>query len=214
MKKLWLFLALVPAILCGCDPTEELSEGMEPVDLGLSVKWASCNLGGTVATDNGGYCAWGETLFKVSCMQENYSLYDEEDGFTKYCTNSAYGTKDDLSQLLPEDDIAAATAGEGWRIPTEAEWQELLEKCTWKWTRLNKVPGCRITASNGHWIFLPAAGNRTNALVAEQSGGYYWSASLDLRFSDQATSLLVEAPRAELVAQPRFMGLSIRPVCQ
>ena len=81
-------------------------------------------------------------------------------------------------------------------------------------SRLDKVPGCRITASNGRGSFLPAAGNRTNALVAEQSGGYYWSASLDLRFSDQATSLLVEAPRAELVAQPRFMGLSIRPVCQ
>ena len=98
---------------------------------------------------------------------------------TKYCTYSSYGTVDNKTALDPEDDAAHVNWGGSWRMPTNAEFEELLNtsNCTWTWTTLNGVSGYKVVSKKsgyaGNWIFLPAAGCRggTNRLGAVFSQG-------------------------------------------
>ena len=157
----------------------------EYVDLGLpsGLLWATCNMGADTPEDYGDYFAWGETqlkeYYKWNIYQYCNVTYDQ---LTKYCSNSSYGYNgftDNLTTLLPEDDAAAANWGNGWRIPTYAEWQELLDNTTRTWTTQNGVNGQLFTASNGNSLFLPAAGYRYDSSLYFAGGyGYYWSSSL------------------------------------
>ena len=136
------------------------------VDLGLSVKWSKYNLSdnGLVGSQEsyGEYYAWGETETKDR-MDFNQSTYSLNSGtsITKYNTNS-YGFVDKKTILEPGDDAAAVILGDNWRMPTEAEWTELLQQCTWTWTSINLVNGYKITSKKtgytDQWIFLPAPG--------------------------------------------------------
>ena len=75
-------------------------------------------------------------------------------------------------------DAARANWGGGWRMPTESEMQELIDKCTWTWTTQNGVKGYKVTGSSGASIFLPAAGYRHgSSLGLAGIYGYYWSSS-------------------------------------
>ncbi|MBQ9362325.1 MAG: Ig-like domain-containing protein [Bacteroidaceae bacterium] len=153
----------------------------EAVDLGLSVKWATMNIGASSPEDYGDYFAWGETTAKDTYNWSTYKWcngsYDTQ---TKYCTSSSYGTVDNKTVLDLEDDAARANWGGSWRMPTDAEWTELQTNCTWTWTSQNGVYGRKVTASNGNSIFLPAAGCRYDSYFAGVgSYGYYWSSSLD-----------------------------------
>ena len=157
------------------------------VDLGLpsGLLWATCNVGADNPEDYGDYFAWGETVTKDTY---NWSTYQYCNGsyttFTKYCNNSSYGYNgftDNLTTLLPEDDAATANWGSGWRMPTQAEFQELLDNTTMIWTTQNGVNGRLFTASNGNSLFLPAAGRRAGSnLFYDGSYGYYWSSSLNM----------------------------------
>ena len=147
------------------------------VDLGLSVKWACCNVGATAPEEYGDYFAWGETSPKSSYTNENYQhwvvWYDEIWGDW----NFEYATlNSDISGT--QYDAATANWGGGWRMPTEAEQKELLINCTWEWTTLNGVNGGRVTGSNGNSIFLPAAGVRVGT-SSDLVGSYcfYWSST-------------------------------------
>ena len=156
------------------------------VDLGLpsGTLWATCNIGATKPEEYGYYFAWGETQPKTTY---NWSTYRYCNGdsrqLTKYC-NAPYfgynGFTDNLTILLPEDDAVTANWGDGWRMPTMEQWDELQENTENKWTTKNGVNGRLFTSKkNGKSLFLPAAGDRwDDEFYGVGSYGNYWSSSL------------------------------------
>ena len=189
------------------------------VDLGLpsGLLWATCNVGAETPEDYGDYFAWGETTTK---SVYNWSTYQYCNGssstLTKYCTNSSYGYNgftDNLTNLLPEDDAAAANWGGDWRMPTKEEWQELLNNTTSVWTTQNGVNGRLFTAANGSSLFLPAAGCRDESIL-DHTGirGFYWSNSLDLDNSRNAWRVEVYSDDINSRNYYRYYGRSVRAV--
>lgn len=194
-------------------------EAHEFVDLGLSVKWATCNVGASKPEEYGDYFAWGEVEPK-----NNYSL-----STYKYCngTNNSmtkYSAKNDVNRgefydnkivLGPEDDAAAVNWGGEWRMPTKEEQDELRNKCTWEWTTLNGVKGYAVIGINRNVIFLPAAGcfgewSRLGTGVF----GYYWSSSLYTNSSDNAYYLGSYSDKLYEYYFYRYFGLPVRAVCR
>ena len=175
------------------------------VDLGLpsGLLWATCNVGADTPEAYGDYFAWGETQPKDTYNWSTYQHYNGS-GLTKY-TGS-----DGLTTLESSDDAATANWGNGWRMPTQTEWQELLDNTTSTLTTQNGVYGRLFTASNGNSIFLPAAGWRVNSsLDYAGSYGYYWSSSL----SDDFDAWHFFLYNYSVGSNPRYLGLTVRPVC-
>ena len=130
-------------ILSVSDDTGKIN-GHEYVDLGLSVKWATCNVGASSPTEYGNYYAWGETTTKSEYTKKNSKTCGISMG--DISGNSSY-------------DAARTNWGGSWRLPTKAECQELLDNCKSEWTTVSGVRGRRFTSKkNGRSIFLPAAG--------------------------------------------------------
>ena len=147
----------------------------EYVDLGLpsGTLWATCNVGANAPEEYGDYFAWGETQPKDVYNWSTYQYYDGSN-------LAKYTGSDGLTTLLPGDDAATTNWGNGWRMPTKEEWQELLDNTTNKWTTQNGVNGRLFTGSNGNSLFLPAVGFRwDDDLNYVGSYGYYWSSSLN-----------------------------------
>ena len=190
----------------------------EAVDLGLSVKWATCNVGATSSDGYGYYYAWGETTTKSYYSWDKYK-YCKDGSYThltKYCNRSDFGDNgfmDNKTVLESADDAATANWGGEWRMPTDAEWTELREKCEWTWTQVNDVNGYRVSAKNGNYIFLPAAGLYSSGRIEDTgSHGYYWSASLDVEHTISAFHLLYFSNLVIRDKLGRSNGLSVRPV--
>ena len=170
------------------DSTPEL---IQAIDLGLSVEWASLNLGAISPEDYGYYYAWGETDFKV----------DYTDGTYKWCDN----------------DAAQVILGEGWRMPTIEEIDELIHSCTCVWSSMNNVNGYTITGPNGNSIFLPATGYLKNTYALEPHLIYgsvcadYWSSdkSQDVQ---NAKCLHFDSTEIRIWPQDIWVGCPIRPV--
>ena len=197
----------------------------EPVDLGLSVKWASCNLGASKPEEQGDYYAWGEVepyyisldpLTWKDGKLEGYewASYKWGDGttFTKYNNDSDYGEVDDKLVLDHEDDASYVLLEGEWRTPTIEECYELVTECDWEWSELNGVLGC-VVSGNGNSIFLPAAGYRYETLeVPDFLGemGLYWSSSL--RGGNSAYAFMFVEGAQEAGHEGRVAGFSIRPV--
>ena len=146
------------------DPTVTAGQA---VDLGLSVYWASCNLGAEKPEEYGEYYAWGETKPKNSYTEENYSYYDAN-------TAQYINIGDDISGT--QYDAATVNLGSDWRMPTKSEMQELVDKCTWEWTQVSGINGYKVTGSNGNSIFLPAAG--FNGGIEKNKWLSYWTSTL------------------------------------
>ena len=145
----------------------------EYVDLGLSVKWATCNVGATSVCDYGNYYAWGETEPRIDGAPYKWTYDQDHDKYSKYNTT-------DLKTVLDaEDDAATVNWGEGWRMPTNEELTELILGCSWEWTNNYKNSGISgqigTSKKNGNIIFLPAAGTNNGYRVGET--GDYWSSS-------------------------------------
>jgi hypothetical protein len=140
----------------------------DAIDLGLSVKWASCNVGAATPEGYGGYYGWADpTGTKTS---KNLSDYPSANPPSNIC-----GT---------EYDMARAKWGGNWRLPTQAEMQELVNSCTWTWTTQNGVNGMKVTGTNGNSIFLPAAGYRFGTdMYYVGSSADYWSGTLNERYA-------------------------------
>ena len=197
------------------DPTN----GYEYVDLGLpsGTKWATMNVGADSPEDYGDYFAWGETTTKSTY---NWSTYkwcnDSYNTMTKYCTSSSYGTVDNKTILDLSDDAAYVNWGSSWRMPTKAEYDELINTSytTWTWTTQNGVKGYKVTSkTNGNSIFLPAAGCRDNSdLYNAGFGGGYWSSSLSTGNSYDACNLDFYSDEVDSYYGNREYGQSIRPV--
>ena len=186
------------------------------VDLGLSVKWANCNVGANSPEEYGDYFAWGETEEKSDYSWETYKWCNgSDDTQTKYCTNSYYGNFDNKTVLDPEDDAATVNWGGSWRMPTRAEQDELRTECDWEWTTLNGVNGYEITGPNGNSIFLPATGRRYGTDILHRgSNGSYWSASLYARYSGSAYYLFFNDRSNYQAYLHRGYGFSVRPVTE
>lgn len=170
---------------------EEISgniEGHDYVDLGLSVKWATCNIGASKPEGYGDYFAWGETEPKDRYESETY--------------------------LWTLDDAANAQWGGSWRLPTKTEWDEILHKCFWRWTTLKGVKGYKVIARNGNWIFLPAAGVRYGTDSDVGSLGYYWSSTVDENYSNLAYYLYFKSGSKHMGSNYCDYGSSVRPVAE
>ena len=200
---------------------------MECVDLGLSVKWATCNLGASKPTENGGYYQWAGTKdvsdTSINLDWDNCPYHtgsDENSGWTKYNKESSYGTVDDKTVLESMDDAASVALGGKWRMPTAEEWAELNNtyNCSWTWTAIDGVNGYKVQSKKSgytdNWIFLPAAGIRdSDDLYYVGSLGYYWGSAL---FPDNplgAYGMLFDSGYFERY-YCRFYGLSVRPVSE
>jgi hypothetical protein len=192
----------------------------EYVDLGLSVKWATCNVGATNPEDYGDYFAWGEVEPKETYDWSTYVYcVDSTNNLTKYCSQSDSG-KDGFTDvkiiLEREDDAATVNWGNTWRIPTHEEFLELKENCTWKWVHQNGVNGYEVTGTNGNSIFLPAGGyfiDEENRRV--RTHGYYWANGLDTDGSSRAYSFYFFSNAMDYFdwnTSSRCEGHSIRPV--
>ena len=191
--------------------------GHEAVDLGLSVKWATCNVGASSPEEYGGYYAWGETEEKDYYDWSTYKYCNGSSStLTKYCTSSYYGTVDNKTVLDPEDDVAHVKWGGSWRMPTSDEINELFNNCSWTWTIQNGVNGYVITSeSNGNSIFLPAAGRRRGEeLNFSALYGDYWSASLSKGSNNHACYLNSRSGRFMNRNESRLYGFSVRPVTE
>ena len=188
----------------------------EYVDLGLSVKWATCNVGASKPEEYGDYFAWGETTTKSSYSWSTYKwCRGDYDNLTKYCTSSIYGTVDNKEQLDISDDAARANWGGSWRMPTHDEFTELRTQCTWTWTTQNGVRGYKVTSkTNGRSIFLPAAGYRNGSSLNDAgSYGGYWSSSLYTDSPSRARYVSFLSSGVVWNYDYRLYGHSVRPVC-
>ena len=203
--------------------TEETTgtlDGHDWVDLGLpsGTRWATCNVGATSPEEYGNYYAWGEITTKETYSWSNY-IYCNGSGntLTKYCNDSEYGSNgftDTLTTLQASDDVATYNWGEGWRMPTYDELNELYTNCTITTVTQNGINGELYTGTNGNSIFLPNAGYYDNSLNTLGSTNGYWSSSL---YSDQpnyAWYVFYNSGNSGLSFNyGRFCGRSIRPVC-
>lgn len=200
----------------------ESSDTREAVDLGLSVKWATCNLGATKPSEYGDYFAWGITTgYNESGAPFNWANYAYCDGgynkLTKYCTNEEYGVKDDMIRLEPDDDAAIINWGAKWRVPTCDEIIELREKCNWKLqakgnTKYDGVAGYEVTGPNGNTIFLPCAGYRYNSsLRSAGTVGRYWGHCITE--ANPSNGRCLDFSSGTISDKSRYYGFSIRAVC-
>lgn len=187
----------------------------EYVDLGLSVKWATINVGATKPEGYGSYYAWGETTTKT-----NYSWYTYKwckglsDTMTKYCKSVAYGTVDNKEALELADDVAHVKWGGSWRMPKSAEQEELLKNCDWVFATKNGIYGYNVTSKiNGTSIFIPAAGYRDNEKIYDVgSSGTYWS-SETYKGKNISQTLGFDSKDTYTSVEYRCVGFPVRAVC-
>ena len=166
--------------------------GHEFVDLGLSVKWATCNVGATTPIDSGGLYAWGETDVKNEYEEANSKTFGKS--MADIAGNPIY-------------DVARAKWGGSWRLPTKEEVNELFDNCTWTWTTLNGVDGQKLTSKiNGNSIFFPATGGNSRGT------GLYWSSTPSSYSSDESYIFWFGPYLHSCSACNRSSGQSVRPV--
>ncbi|MCD7710390.1 MAG: DUF1566 domain-containing protein [Porphyromonadaceae bacterium] len=179
-------------------PTGTL-DGHDYVDLGLSVMWATCNVGADSPSDYGDYYAWGETETKEEYTENNSVTYEKEMG--DITGDSNY-------------DVARTNWGDSWRMPTEGEIDELVNECQWEWTTMNDHNGIKVTGPNGNSIFLPAAGYYNGTTICNAWwDGDYWGASPYKNTSDYAAySFGFSRTNFTMSRANRFVGYSVRPV--
>ena len=183
--------------------------GHEYVDLGLSVKWATCNVGATKPEEDGDYFAWGETAEKSKYSWDTY--FDTKDGgvtFTEYA-------KDKKTLLDADDDAARQNWGGSWRIPTKEEWNELMDNCNISWKKQGTRKGYLFTSKkNDNTLFLPAADFVSEGGSSDGNLGHYWSSSLSETLSDRAWVLSFESNFMKWVQCTRSYGVPVRPVSE
>ena len=200
MKKLtvlFLCATLLSTVACGNNSGNKKSDennsgkkaSVEAVDLGLSVKWASCNVGAQPEWEIGDYFAWGEVQPKASYLANNYKHRDADGNWIKYAfkadalVDADVAKADNQATLLPEDDAATAILGEGWRMPTPEEAQELMDKCEIKYWE----QGIQLVGPNGNSICIPYGGSKQGEKLRGEKTTSYWTNQL---YSQKGTNFL------------------------
>ncbi len=201
MKKQDNTLVLADTAVCIDSEAEEIQiNGHDAVDLGLSVKWATCNIGANSPEEYGDYYAWGETSTKFFYTKDNSAT--ENIKVSEMSGDATY-------------DVARAQWGWTWRLPTESEIVELDKCCTWVWTNQGGHNGYRVTGPNGNFIFLPAAGYRNESSLSRAgSDGTYWSSTPHESDSSYSYDLnfYSSSPRRDYYR--RYHGHGVRPVSE
>ena len=173
------------------------------VDLGLSVKWATHDLGANSPDEDGSLFAWGEVEPKKSNF--DWASYKYSDGgwtgMTKYCTHRAYGWVLDNKDILDlEDDAAHVNWGGGWRMPKYSELEELINDCNWELMTQNNVEGYRVIGPNGNFIFF-------------KLGRARWSNRLGI-YNEPYKAFTLSISSKTMYAMDRCNGAMIRAVCE
>ena len=214
-----IMLIVAAIIVSGC--SKDSYQGHEYVDLGLpsGTLWATCNVGAESPEDCGSYFAWGETNPKEMYDWKQYRYCAYDDGrymLTKYCSDSSCGFNgfvDGLTVLEPDDDAVRANWGEGWRMPTKEEYEELNQETTFLWTSQNGVEGRLLTGPNGNSIFFPATGFYLDGENICTGLGIYWSSSLQTVSQISAWSLHFDYENCHVCATyERSRGQCVRAV--
>ena len=141
------------------------------IDLGLpsGTKWACCNVGAEQPGEFGKSYTWGETASKKTYTWETYAYHGEEEGTYQDIGSNIAGTDYDAARMV---------TGARYKMPTKAQFEELVQYCTHEFTSLNDHWGIKFTAPNGAFVFLPEAGSKSNNTWG-QGYGCYWCADLD-----------------------------------
>lgn len=243
MKRIILIIASL-ALLAACNKDkgssgtpDEPAVVVHPValDLGLSVKWASCNIGADTPSGVGDLFAWGEVEPKEEYTWINYKwAQDESKKVTKYCFSNRpnkwalEGEPDNIAVLEPADDAAHVILGSNWRMPTQEELTELIENCIWTVASVDDFPGFEIRSKDPEFkdvLFIPAAGYKIDDVFTPGERHLdgkvlcIWSSSLDVGCTGSLCTW-VEIPTGEngdappIVPLYRSGGLPIRAVCK
>lgn len=218
---------LVNAIMSGVGETPS---NVVAVDLGLpsGTLWANMNVGATSPLDDGLYFAYGETTGYTSDTSDghvfNWANYKYCNGTNnsiwKYCTTSKCGAVDDKTTLEPKDDAAHENWGDGWRIPTKVEMQELIDNTHKNVYRNKGVWVLQLSSvKNGKMIELPLSGNRYNSKISNQgTAARYWTSTVRLTTDGNTEAYTLWARQdgtvdnLESSGGPRCYGYSIRAV--
>lgn len=189
-------------------PTTVYSQTPEPIDLGLSVEWAATNLDASAPENFGGYYGWADP----TGLETTMDVLDK----SRNWVSDLYGGSEPPSEISgTELDLVHVRLGNGWRLPTLAELEELTA-CQREWTKLNGVNGYEFTGKNGNKIFLPAGGARNGETVRYAGTvGYYWTGTLGTDPSmhkQRAHRLYIGAEGLNHNPAIRYSGFSIRPV--
>ncbi len=184
------------------------ANGRQYVDMGLSVKWATCNVGASSPEDLGSHYAWAETYTKHVYDWSTYFDY-ASGSFDRYNTSS-----NGLKVIAPDDDVAHTLWKDSWRMPTIEEWEQLFssENCSWKWDAVKN--GYLVTSKKtNNSIFLPAAGHHVADMFSyDGSEGHYWSSSLRTDLQTRGWEVLLNSTQYRRLSAERYYGYSIRPV--
>lgn len=214
-KSLVALMLMVTAMFAvGCHPVNVSSSGVldshEYVDLGLpsGTLWATCNVGSNSPSDCGKYLAWGEIDEKDIYSWDNY----------KHCTSgngrvlTKYYDGDNLTVLQPTDDAAKVLWGGGWCMPSDTQWDELINHTNASWTKMNGVYGYLLTADNGNTIFFPAGMSRwQDGYQGFGNWGSYWSNTV-YNYKWKAWTCIFDEDELRLAEDYRGDGRLVRPV--
>ncbi len=208
-RLLWMCLCGMSGLmLVSCYESDEMNvDPIHAVDLGLSVEWAWCNMGANRPKETGSSCAWGEIApksYSWSANKDDYQYYNATTGAFKYLGSNISGTSYDAAHVA---------LGDGWRMPTKEEMQELIDECTWEWVQLfendysvddsefSYQSGFLVTGPNGNQIFLPV--------------GHYWSGTNASFGAADPASYILSASNGDAAAiksELCYYAKYIRPV--
>ena len=197
---------------------EEVEEVItyEYVDLGLSVKWATMNVGAKTEEDYGHYYMWG-SITPNTPDECNWANTPFNNGATSYDTTYFNSVKDTVipnKVLAKEYDVAVQIMGGDWRMPTKNECQELYKNTTQSWVTIKGVNGKKFTSKTDttKYIFIPAAGYYYNGSVSEVgNNGYIWSSTITSPYNN-ARFLKFKATTCSASTTERCYGMSVRGV--
>ena len=177
-------------------PAYTIINGHKFIDLGLpsGLLWAKTNVGASSSFKDGDYFAWGETEPKSDYYWSTYK-------WGSYL--SKYNYRDGKTTLEAEDDAATVNWGEGCRMPSCSEFEELCNKCDLSWQsdyKGSSVSGYLVTGPNGNSIFLPA--------------GNYWSSSLSSSYYYAYRLFFYHSKISPSDYGDRYYGFPVRPVAE
>ena len=201
---------------------------MDYVDLGLpsGLQWATCNLGASKPEEYGDYYGWGCTEPYAEGDDVDWPLYFQKIGGTGTVWDDCGTSKDPLQEYVyPNNksiagtkwDAARKKLGGKWRMPTQDEFNELLNNCTCSWTTLNGVNGYKVVSKKdtSKYIFLPAAGGRYGiSLLSAGLDGYYWGATPSSNYAGYACYLGFYSSEHGVSLSCRLNGFPVRPVTE
>ena len=134
------------------------SDGHDWVDLGLpsGTRWATTNIGASSIQDCGYYLSWGAQYIPKDEIysRQNAPLFGINIG--------------DISGNITYDAARSKWGGQ-WRMPTKADFLELVKYCEGKVGMVNGVKGCVITGSNGNSIFIPYNGIKSGGIKSDSA---------------------------------------------